>query len=207
MDTTPRDVLTYWFGDPDVPSEGDGAEMKRWFSGGPAVDAEIRARFGAAVAAAMAGHLDAWADTARGRLALILLLDQFTRNVHRGSPDAFAADPRARALTREGVTRGHDAQLFPIQRMFFYMPLEHSEALADHDLLQTLFDRLIADAPAHLRGKLEGYKAYADQHRDIIVRFGRYPHRNPILGRAHTPEEADFLADGGPTFGQSASDG
>lgn len=189
---TPDDVLDYWF---DHAAPSVMAHVSRWFQGGPEVDADIRARFGDAVHAALAGAFDAWADTPRGRLALVILLDQFTRNVFRDDPRTYAGDPKARALVRDAFDRGLDAGLGFTERIFLSMPLLHSEELADHERLAALSGSLTGDPPP-------GWEQFAAMNReqtlkyhDIISRFGRFPHRNALLGRAPTAEEDAFMAD------------
>jgi uncharacterized protein (DUF924 family) len=188
----PADVLDFWFGD------GDSVDP-RWFKRSDAYDREIAAHFGAAVPAALAGGLDRWAGTTDGALALILLLDQFTRNLHRGTPQAFAGDAQALALSRRLVATGEHLRLPPLRRWFAYMPLEHAEDLALQALCVQLFEALAADAGSH-REALAGALDYARRHHDVIARFGRFPHRNAILGRASSAEEAAFLQQPGSSF-------
>ena len=166
---SPHDVLTFWF----APGQSD-----RWYAKDEAFDAEIRQRFLPTYEAACSGHLDAWHEGPDSLLALIIVLDQFPRNMFRGSARAFAFDAQAAQFTREGIERGFDGVLDEAQLDFFYMPLMHSESLSDHDLLRE-------------RGR--GNNRYSLQHREIIARFGRYPHRNAVLGRDNTPEEASYL--------------
>ena len=189
---TPAAVLSFWFGTED---RVDG----RWFRRSDAFDREIATRFGASMAAALAGRLDDWAAQPAGTLALILLLDQFTRNVHRGTPQAFAGDPRALALARQLVASGGHRQLPPLQRWFVYMPLEHAEDPARQQQCVALFEALAAEAGPH-GDALAGALDYARRHRDVIARFGRFPHRNAILGRANTPDEETFLQQPGSAF-------
>lgn len=195
--TTPNDVLDYWF-----PADQSRAN-KLWWGKDEQLDAEIRERFAATLRAARAGELDPWAEHARGRLALIIVLDQLSRNIHRNHPEAFAADERARALTHEGLARAHDRELRPIERLFFYLPLEHSESLADQErcvaLMRELAEQATADDPTR-REQFAGFVDYAVRHRDIVARFGRFPHRNAVLGRPSTPEELEFLTQPGSSF-------
>lgn len=198
---TAAEVLDFWLGDGlthEWPTQDLG---KRWFGGGAALDEEIRARFGSQVANALAGGLREWEETPLHRLALTILLDQFTRNVFRASPQAFAGDARAQRLTLQTLARQDDLQLPWVARVFSYMPLMHAEDLPLQDECVARFTRLVADAPAPLKERLQGNLDFARQHRDIIARFGRFPHRNAALGRASTPEESDFLLNG-PRFGQ-----
>ncbi|MFS2035477.1 DUF924 family protein [Polaromonas sp. CT11-55] len=199
--TTPSQVLDYWLGDgieKDWPTQDLG---KRWFSGGAELDAEIHTRFGAAVDEALAGGLRDWEQPPLHRLALVILLDQFTRNIFRGTARAFAGDDRAQQLVRQAVAAGEDQQLPWAARLFLYMPLMHAESPALQDECVARFTRLVADAPEALKQRLQGNLDYAHQHRDIIKLFGRFPYRNAVLGRADTPEEQDFLQRG-PRFGQ-----
>ena len=176
---TPTTIIAFW----------QDAGRKAWFAKTPEFDAAIRRRFTAAHHAAARGELAFWADNAEGALALLLLLDQFPRNLWRGSAHAFATDPLARSLARSAVDDGHDRSFPAPLRSFFYLPFEHSEALADQDLAVHLCEALERETGENAD--------WARKHRDIIVRFGRFPHRNRILGRTSTPEELAFLAEGG----------
>ena len=178
-------VLDFWFGAPDNP--GHTQARKAWFGKDPAFDAEIRRRFRGTYDRALAGEFDRWRDHHRTCLALVLVFDQFPRNMFRGAPKAFATDAQARALARHAVERGHDRRVPPVHRAFFYLPFEHSENLADQKMAVRLFEA-IEPHP----GREEGIR-YAVRHREIIERFGRFPHRNEILGRQSTPEELAFL--------------
>lgn len=183
----PADVLEFWFGAPG--SVEHGSLRKCWFEKDPAFDAEIRRRFLALVDEAAAGRLDGWADRPEGLLALIVLLDQFPRNLFRDAPRAFATDAQALALAQQALAQGVDAQLMPVARAFIYLPFEHSEDLAMQDRAVALFSALAQHGEA-----FAAYLDYAERHRDVIRRFGRFPHRNAILGRTSTPEEIAFLA-------------
>lgn len=188
---TPDDVLGFWFADgPDTP-------RMAWFKRDDAFDAAIGSGFGAAVAPARQGEFDAWAATPRGALALLVLLDQFPRNLHRGSAEAFASDPHARHVARTLLATRGDMALTPTERVFAYLPFEHSEAMADQDLSVALFEGL-RDTPDKARA--EGAIDYAWRHRAVIRRFGRFPHRNAALGRENTPAEAAYLATPGAGF-------
>jgi uncharacterized protein (DUF924 family) len=150
------------------------------------------------------GELDAWQETPRGALALLILLDQLTRNLHRRTPEMFSADERALAVVRRALAAGHEQHLALIERYFLYMPLMHSEDLADHDLAVDRFTALIEDARRRGSQRVSVYEGgldYERRHRDIVARFGRYPHRNAILGRESTPEEVTFLEQPGSSFG------
>lgn len=184
---TPQDVLTFWFA-------GDPAVRRRiWFEKNIAFDSGCN-RFVDALREAKLGRLDFWAETPRGALALLIVLDQMSRNLHRGLPESYAADTRARAVARAALARGFDQQVGPIERMFFYLPFEHSEDLADQDEAVRLFETL---------REVLGERAIeaAHRHRDVIRRFGRFPHRNAVLGRVNTPAEEAYLAEPGAGFG------
>ena len=174
-DITPSAVVAFW----------KEAGPDKWYRKDDAFDADFRARFEAAHFAAARRELDAWVDTPDGALALLVLLDQYPRNAFRGTAHQFATDPLARMFAKQAVSRGHPAALAPDLRQFLVMPLMHSEHLTDQDALTPL----CADMPDTLK--------YAVMHRDIIVRFGRFPHRNPALGRTTTAEEQEFLDEGG----------
>lgn len=186
----PARVLEFWFGKPAA-----GAPREVWFRKDPAFDAEIGERFGAVIEAALAGELDHWeAAGPAAALALIIVLDQFTRNVFRDTARMFAGDAQALAIARRLVDSGADQRLEPMQRWFAYLPFEHAESLPDQERSVELFDALRA-FPASA-----GAYDWAISHRDVIRRFGRYPHRNEILGRASTPAEIEFLATPGSRF-------
>ncbi|HTT11978.1 MAG TPA: DUF924 family protein [Burkholderiaceae bacterium] len=189
--TAPRDVLDFWFGPPDSPEYGAPRDM--WFRKSEATDATIRARFGGAVEAALAGERRGWANGPRDALALVLMLDQFTRNIFRDTPRAFAGDEQALQVASEVVDRGADRLLIPVERWFIYLPFEHAESLSVQDESLRLFGQLAA----------EGHQdalAWAQKHHDVIARFGRFPHRNRILGRTSSAEELAFLAQPGSRF-------
>ncbi|MFO1364568.1 MAG: DUF924 family protein [Burkholderiales bacterium] len=186
------EVLEFWFGAPHAPDFG--RPRPAWFKRSDAFDAAIRDRFLATHEAAAAGALDGWGARPLGALALVLTLDQFPRNLFRGDPRAFAADARALALARDIVARGFDAALLPVQRWFAYLPFEHAEDLAAQRESLRLFER-IAGATGGA-----GTFTYALRHYAVIARFGRFPHRNAVLGRASTPAELEFLRQPGSSF-------
>jgi uncharacterized protein (DUF924 family) len=199
-------ILRYWLGDALDQATGwpsDPAVEKRWFQGGPAVDAEITARFGTLVQQAVDGGLPCWEVKPLPRLALVLLLDQFTRNVFRGSPHAFAGDPRAQALVLGTLAQDVDTLLsLPLAgQLFWGMPLMHAEDLALQERSVAYFEALAARAPAAQQISVARSVASAKEHRDIVAQFGRFPHRNAVMGRTSTPEEMAFLKNG-PRFGQ-----
>lgn len=192
------EILDFWFQGTGLES---GAAIQRWFNGGKAVDQAIEQGFSNDVAIALDGGHTAWAGSAKGRLALILLLDQFTRNIYRGSATAFAGDNRAVNLCQEGIDTGMEPTLAPFERAFFLMPLEHSECLSNQNRSVTQFEALANNVPAQLRKSMQSFAGYARQHRDIIQRFGRFPHRNEALQRQSTRAELAFLEQG-PRYGQ-----
>jgi len=196
-------VLGFWFGGDATDPAAVEASWKRWFGGGDATDRDIRTRFADLTEAARREELTAWRETSRGRLALIILLDQFGRNVHRGTAAAFATDGEALALTLDGIDAGLDRALAPLERVFFYMPLQHAESREVQRRSVDVFAALAeAAAPAHVGELLRSSAEYARQHRDIIERFGRFPHRNAVLGRTSTAAEREYLDAGAPSFGQ-----
>ena len=199
--TDPQAILEFWFA--DGPQTGwPTQEMNAiWFGGGPALDARITAAFGAQVLQAVEGGFAAWEDQPLSRLALVVLLDQFTRNVFRGSPRAFEGDPRAQRLVMDALASAWDQQLPVVCRVFLYMPLMHAENPALQNECVSRFAQLVAEAPDTLKAQLQGNLDFARQHQDIIARFGRFPHRNGALGRSSTADEDTFLVKG-PRFGQ-----
>lgn len=195
-----EDVLDFWFGGlregEPVPPE----RFRLWFGGAEATDRQIRERFAAAVERAAAGACDGWRASARGALALIILLDQFPRNIHRGSPRAYALDDKAREFCLAGLDAGQDRELITIERAFFYLPLEHAEDKALQQRSVAAFAELLRQAPGPLREVCRGFLDYAERHRAIIERFGRFPHRNAPLSRSSTADEASFLREPGSSF-------
>jgi uncharacterized protein (DUF924 family) len=176
-----EDVLALWFA-PET--------ARSWFEPDPALDAEIARRVGPLIEDAAAGRLDGWAETPRGALALCVLLDQFPRNVWRGTPRAFQHDHVARRVAGRALAARHDAVLTPQERLFLYLPFEHSECLADQERSVELMAGLGSDE----------WLDYARRHHAVIQRFGRFPHRNAVLGRPSTPEETAFLLEPGSSF-------
>lgn len=184
----PHRILDFWFGPPD--SAEFGRPRKVWFEVDPAFDAALRERFEREHLAALEGRYDALRESAEGCLALIILFDQIPRNIYRGTAKAFVSDAQALAVARHLLDRGFDAGLLPVQRLFAYLPFEHSEDLVDQERSVALFTAL---------GNAE-WLDYAVRHRDIVARFGRFPHRNQALGRESTAEETAFLATPGSSF-------
>ena len=188
-----RRVLEFWFGAPG--SAPEGTDRPEWFRKDAAFDESVRAGFAATIEQALRGELETWATTPDGALAQVLLLDQFTRNAFRDTPRAFAGDARALAAARAMVGLRQDEALAPIRRAFVYLPFEHAEGIAMQDEAVRLCTRLAAEAP-QTASSLD----YAQRHRAIIQRFGRFPHRNAILGRRSTAEELEFLKQPGSGF-------
>ena len=196
-----REVLDFWFG---TLTDGlaDDTVRRGWFESSPARDDEIRRRFGATLERAAGGGLGSWHDTVRGSLAFILVCDQFARQIHRGDAGAFATDPLALAAAGALVERGADRTLELDERVFVYMPFEHAESRLHQHTSVGLFSGLRDDTPPGKRHLTGAFLRHAQQHRDIVLRFGRFPHRNGALERASTPEELGFLETSGD-FGQS----
>ena len=196
-------VLKFWFGE-DFAERDDatiaGRQSGLWWGKGDATDADIRRRFEPQVRAAGAGKLDDWKEVPEGWLALILLLDQFPRNIYRNTPAMYGFDDRVRALCTEGLDAGIDTHLRLLQRVFFYLPLEHAESSGDQAWCVELMQALVRRAPHDHKQLFEGFVDYAEAHKRIIDRFGRFPHRNAILGRESRPEEIEFLEQPGSSF-------
>ena len=191
------EVLSYWFGTDAVPSE---ARQRAWWSHSVEADTEIRGRFGALHALASRGGLAAWEQTPRGRLALILVLDQFSRQIHRGGAGMFASDALALRVSREGARRGMHASLALHEQLFWWMPWMHAEELGTQHAAVAAFRALAERARAHGSDAYDTNVDFAVRHRDIIERFGRFPHRNALLGRTSSPEEVAFLQQPGSSF-------
>jgi uncharacterized protein (DUF924 family) len=196
-------ILAFWFKEHELSAPQIDRRMDIWFGEDPAFDHEIQENFSADVARASEGRLDHWADEPRGRLALILLLDQFRRNIYRGSAKAFEKDRAALKLCVEGAMQKKDRGLTPIQRAFFYMPLQHAESQKVQAKSVELYGKLAeAVSPTFMETFLT-IAQFAELHRDIIDQYGRFPHRNSLLGRENTPEEDEYLAGDAPDFGQN----
>ncbi len=185
-------VLEYWFGnDPNC------SPKPFWFKSTDELDADIRARFGDQLARARRGELDGWADQPRGRLGLVITLDQLSRNIYRNRKEAYDSDPKAQELSVQGIDTGHDRKLAFMERAFLYMPLMHAENLAMQERGVQVFQQLAKEASDHEQAKfINGNADYAERHRVVIEKFGRFPHRNEILGRESTEAEKAQLATG-----------
>jgi uncharacterized protein (DUF924 family) len=200
MTVEPEEVLSFWFGELGADGKADKTHAERWWRKDDAFDALVRKQFAATWQAAMRGECDAWLEAARSCLAYVIVLDQFPRNMFRGSGQSFATDAHALAAVNEGIARGHDRALVGDERVFFYMPLMHSEALSDQERCVALFQQLRDDSPESMRETLENNVRFAERHRDIIAAWGRFPHRNALLGRASTAEELAFLKEPNSSF-------
>lgn len=195
-----REVREFWFGRSPLNAARLEERMRFWFGGEDPEpirrrrDQAIAARFEPLVAEAAQGKLAAWADSPRRRLSLILLLDQLPRNIYRDTPRAFAGDQHALGLALSGIQSGADAALAVVERIFFYMPLQHAESLEAQDESVAAYRRLLEEAPSELRPSFAIVLHHAEAHRSVIERFGRFPHRNRVLGRPTTPQEQDYLS-------------
>lgn len=196
---TAESLHACWFG-----GKADDAAADRqaalWWRKSPATDAGLAGRFRPLVEAARSGALDHWPATPQGALAFILLTDQLPRNIFRGTAGAFASDAMAHAVAAAAVDSGMDARLAPIERVFVYLPFEHAETMADQDRAVLLYTRLFDQASGPWAEKYRNFLTYAQRHRDVIERFGRFPHRNAQLGRVSTAEEIAFLQEPGSSF-------
>ena len=190
-----EEILNFWFGNPTDPQGPYGQQRSVWFKKDATFDDRIRQQFLPDYGRAAAGDYAPWRSQPRPCLALILLLDQVPRNLFRGNARSYATDAEALVVAEAAIAQGHDQALIPVERLFMYLPLEHSEDLVRQQRCVQLFETLVKEAP-----ELASTLDYAYRHRDVIARFGRFPHRNDILGRATTPEEAAFLQQPGSRF-------
>jgi uncharacterized protein (DUF924 family) len=201
-------VREFWFGRGRMSAQRLTEQMRLWFGGADAAeererrDEEVRSRFGELFERAAQGELDSWADGPRRRLSLIILLDQFPRHLFRATARAFATDDKALGLTLSGMQSAADAALEAPERLFFYMPLQHAERLEVQEESVVACRRLLLEAPQSMRATFESTLESARQHRDIIARFGRFPHRNVALGRESTTAEQEWLKSESETFSQ-----
>ena len=195
-------ILLFWFKEQELSGPQIDRRMDIWFGTDPVLDHEIEKEFGDDVAAASEGRLDHWAEDPHGRLALILLIDQFRRNIYRNSAEAFSMDKLALKLCVEGAMEKKDIGLTPLQRIFFYMPLQHAESRKVQEKSVNLYNRLAEAVSPTYRETLLTVAQFAELHRDIIDQFGRFPHRNKLLNRDNTPEEDEYLTTDSPDFGQ-----
>lgn len=194
----PKEILTFWFGQPQLDSVPDNSQRKRWFTGDAEFDRKINKDFGDILEAALCGDLARWRGTLEGELALVLVCDQFTRNSYRGNRRAFSGDPLALEVALAVIERGDDLKMGLYQRAFLGMPLEHGENPDIQQRSVDYFDRLRMDyANAEGAAQAEDFYQYALAHRRVVEEFGRYPHRNAALGRDTTPAEQQWLDQGG----------
>jgi uncharacterized protein (DUF924 family) len=195
-------ILDFWFSDSALDSPQLNSRMERWFGASDELDEQIRQNFSGLIDLATTDQLDDWAETPQGRLALIILLDQFRRNIYRGSADAFALDKKALKLAIEGTITGDHKQLDSVERMFFFMPLQHSESLKIQEKSVSIFNALAESVPGTMHETFLASAQFAELHRDIVAEFGRFPHRNAMLGRVNSSAEATYLSGDSPSFGQ-----
>ncbi|WP_228530899.1 MULTISPECIES: DUF924 family protein [Myxococcaceae] len=195
-----EEVLEFWFGEQRNDTAWLAERNRLWFGGDADTDARIRERFLSVTEAARAGALDEWATEPRGLLALVILLDQFSRTLYRGTAGAFDADLAARALVHRAHAQGWMEGYTPLERIFLAMPLMHSEALGEQDACVAAFERLVERCEGPLADTMRNSLDYARRHRDVVQRFGRFPHRNDALGRPSTAEEMEFLKQPGSRF-------
>ena len=193
--TSPEEILEFWFGHPAAEEHELMAHIVRWFRGGDGFDREVVRRFALAVEVAVRGGFEGWQSTARGRLALVILLDQLTRNVHRGSPLTFAGDARAQALALEGFADGSASGLDFVEQVFLSLPLLHSESLAHQEREAEIAKSIVAQAPPLYAPMAAMLLEQSAKFLAVVRRFGRFPHRNALLGRMSRPEEIAFLLD------------
>lgn len=188
-----QEIHHHWFGFLKAPGHFPKEKMSLWFVQNDEVDRKIRNHYQAVLEQAAKGELEEWKKTPRGYLSLILLLDQFSRHIYRGTPEAYACDGVSLELVEKGVEEQIDMHLYPIERCFFYMPLQHIEDLKVQEKSVKLYSLLIDDLPEELKHTFLEFLKYAKMHYDRIAQFGRFPHRNAILNRPSTPEELEFL--------------
>jgi len=197
-----EEILSFWFREQQLSAPQIDRRMDIWFSEDPVFDHEIEKEFSDDVVAACEGQLDHWAAEGHGRLALIILIDQFRRNIHRGTAAAFSKDRLALKLCVEGAMEKKDKELTPIQKVFFYMPLQHAESRKVQAKSLELYNRLAETVSPTYRETFLTVAQFAELHKDIVDQFGRFPHRNKLVGRENTAEESDYLTSDSPDFGQ-----
>jgi len=195
-------ILSFWFKEQELTAPQIDRRMDKWFSEDPVFDHEIEKEFSDDISAASAGTLDHWASDPHGRLALIILIDQFRRNIYRNTAKAFSKDRLALKLCVEGAMEKKDRSLTPIQRVFFYMPLQHAESRKVQAKSVELYNRLAEAVSPTYRETFLTVAQFAELHKDIVDQYGRFPHRNELLNRENTAEEAEYLAGDSPDFGQ-----
>ena len=204
---SPGDIHAFWFADALGDPERAQARMRWWFGSDAGTDRLIAQRYTPALDATARGALSSWEGEPRSCLALVIVLDQFPRNIHRAQPAAFAYDARALEVTRRGLAAGHLQALATIEQAFFLMPFQHCEDLACQRESVVRFERMVEAASPAWREVAQGVLDYARLHLEIVERYGRFPHRNAILGRASTAQEIDYLASTSESFGQASGTG
>lgn len=195
-----EEILDFWIGPLGPEGLGNGKRVERWFKPDPELDRQLKDRFESELVAARSGERDDWLASPRGRLAMVVLLDQFSRNIYRGTPEMFASDDRALQVARSALDRGDDGEHRLEERVFLLMPLMHAEDMSSQNECVRRFEHLHANAGGAAKNTLGNMLYFARRHREIIERFGRYPHRNVILGRTTTAEEAEFLKEKDSSF-------
>jgi uncharacterized protein (DUF924 family) len=200
MNVTIEKILEFWFGTfPDAYSS-DPASVEMWFENGSQYDQEIFIKFGETYERASSGEMDQWMDMPRGKLALIILLDQFSRHIHRNQAESFSQDLKAQEICIDGISAGDDFKLHPVERSFFYLPLEHAEDIERQELSVQAFAQLVQDVPEPHQQQFKSSLDYAVRHHYVIEQFGRFPELNEILGRESTGEELEFIESGEYSF-------
>ena len=199
--TSPEDLLSFWIGDAASSPEIAGSKSKLWFMSSVAADDDLRSKFGELLARAEQGELENWAIALSSSLALVILLDQFSRNIYRGTSRAFANDAAALSISKNIVASNKHKALKPIEQVFLYLPYEHSESVDDQAESVLLFQSLLQDAESEWHPQLEGFMSHAIEHKNIIDEFGRFPHRNKVMGRKNSDAEERYLQHA-KTFGQ-----
>lgn len=195
-----QDVLDFWFGPAGSATDIAQRQRKLWFGKSAVLDQTVAERFTMILVDAVSSRLDHWSDTPQGRLALVIVLDQFPHHIHRNLPQAFTSEAQALALSLNALAAGEDLQLTPIERVFLYLPLEHAESIQMQARSVSLFEQLAHLAAAEERALFDDFLSYAQRHHEVVARFGRFPHRNAILDRVSTPEEIEFLKQPGSRF-------
>jgi uncharacterized protein (DUF924 family) len=202
MKIKPQDVIDYWLGDAQTDPSAAEEKSKLWYGSSGLIDKQIRRVFGEALVLAESGALKPWQKSPDGQLALVILLDQFTRNVNRGSKDAWKNDARALTIASRCVEKKDHQALSYFGRVFLYHPFHHAESSAAQQKAVNLFDELFDEVPPEWQAPLKGHVDFAHSHSKIVLRFGRFPHRNETLGRASTPEEIEYLTENNRKYGQ-----
>ena len=195
-----EDILQFWFGAFPTPYTADARKVDMWFKNGADYDSEIFIKFGVDYERGIDGSLDHWVHSYRGRLALIILLDQFSRHIHRGAEQAFAQDVKAQDLCIDGIGAGDDSQMHAIERSFFYLPLEHAEDIEKQSLSVRAYQQLVKDVPEAYQKTFKMNLEFARRHQFVIEKFGHFPELNDILGRESTEDELAFIASGDYSF-------